>query len=386
MKKSMKALLKNKKIKVKQIFGGHQIYQEIVNFPPKDVEYLNVSNETRGGEYYESKRLKEKLGAMLQKLKIPRMMIVKPGNYDLIHSSRGIIPIQFWNRKPWVIDMEHVHSFFGLNPHLIKNKFLKRFIEKKLESKYCKKVLCHCEATRQAFFHFLDCEKFKDKIEVLYPSSHISSFTREPHKKIRILAIMSIFYGKAGIQVLKVFSKIQKKYPNVEFWIRADVPEELKKKTKLNNVKYMDYFGNIIPREDLIKDVYTKCDIFFYPTLVDSFGYSLIDAMTTRLPIVSTNLYAIPEIVRNEENGIIVKIPGYELSKEYNQTFPWDLLTGKTEDKFVEDCYNALGRLIQNKQLRERMGKSGFERISKGDLSISARNKKLRKIYEESIA
>jgi glycosyltransferase involved in cell wall biosynthesis len=386
MKKYMKNLLKDKKIKVKQIFGGHQIYQEIVNFPPRNVEYLKVSRETGEGKYYESKKLKEKLGAMLQKLKIPRMMIIKPGNYDLIHSSRGIIPLQFWNKKPWVIDMEHVHSFFGLNPHLIKNKFLKKFIERKLSSKYCKKILCHCEATRQAFFHFLDCEKFKDKIEVLYPSSHISTFKKDPHKNIRILAIMSIFYGKAGIQVLKVFSKIQKEYPNVEFWIRADVPKKLKKEAGLKNVKYMNYFGNIIPREDLIKSVYSKCDIFFYPTLVDSFGYSLIDAMTTKLPIVSTNLYAVPEIVQDKKNGLIVKIPGYDLRKEYSQSFPWDTVIGKTEEKFVDDCYNSLSKLIQNKQLRERMGASGFERISNGDLSISARNKKLRKTYGEAIA
>ena len=386
MKKYMKDLSKSKKIRVKQIFGGHQIYQEIVNFPPRDVEYLNVSKETGEGKYYESKKLKEKLGAMLQKLKIPRMMIIKPGDYDLIHSSRGIIPIQFWNKKPWVIDMEHVHSFFGLNPHLIKNKFLKKFIEKKLSSKYCKKILCHCEATRQAFFHFLDCEKFKDKIEVLYPSSHISTYKKDPHKRIRILAIMSIFYGKAGIQVLKVFSKIQEKYPNVEFWIRADVPEKLKKEVGLKNVKYMNYFDDIIPREDLIKSVYSKCDIFFYPTLVDSFGYSLIDAMTTKLPIVGTNLYAVPEIVQDGKNGLIVNIPGYELSKEYSQTFPWDSVTGKTEEKFIDDCYDALSKLIQSKQLREKMGKSGFERISGGDLSISSRNKKLRKTYEAAIA
>jgi len=276
----------NKKIRVKQIFGGHQIYQEIVNFPPKDVEYLKVSKETEEGEYYESKRLKEKLGAMLQKLKIPRMMIVKPGDYDLIHSSRGIIPIQLWNKKPWVIDMEHVHSFFGLNPYLIKNKLLKKFVEKKLASKYCKRVLCHCEATRRAFFHYLDCSKFKDKIKVLYPSSHIIPMKKKPHKKIRILTVMSIFYGKAGLQVLKVFSRIQKKYPNVEFWIRADVPEKLKKKVGLKNVNYMDYFNNIVPREELIKSVYAECDIFFYPTLVDSFGYSLIDAMVAKLPII----------------------------------------------------------------------------------------------------
>ena len=371
-----------KKIKVKTIFGGHQIYQEIVNYPPRGVEYIGVSEETVSGKYYESKKMKEKMGEMLQKLKIPRMIYVKPGNYDLIHSSRGIIPL---NRKSWVIDMEHVHSFFGLNPELIKNRFWKKFIERKLASKYCKGILCHCEATRQAFFKYLDCSKFKDKIKVLYPSSHIIPVKKKSHKKIRILVVLSIFKGKSGPQVLKVFSMIEKKYPNVEFWIRADVPEDMKKKFNLKNVEYMKYLGDIISREKLLKDVYSRCDILFYPTLCDSFGYSLIDAMVAKMPVVATNLFAVPEIIRDKENGLIVKIPGYNLKPNYIQWFPQPKMKGKIEKKFIEDCYNALIKLIEKKSLRKTMGQEGFKIISKGDFSIKTRNKKLRKIYMEAL-
>ena len=60
-------------------------------------------------------------------------------------------------------------------------------------------------------------------------------------------------------------------------------------------------------------------------------------------------------------------------------------MKGKTEKKFIDDCYGALVKLIENKSLRETMGQKGFERISKGDLSINARNKKLEKIYREAI-
>jgi glycosyltransferase involved in cell wall biosynthesis len=371
-----------KNIKIKPIFGGHQIYQEIVNYPPEGVEYLGVSSGTKGGKYYESKRIKERFGRWLQIIKLPRMFYAFPGDYDLIHSSRGIIPL---NRKPWVMDMEHVHSFFGLNPEIIKDKFWKRYLERKIASKFCKGILCHCEATRQAFFHYLDCSKFKEKIQVLYPSSHIIPLKKEKHKKIRILSILSNFNGKAGPQVLKVFSKIEKKYPNVEFWIRADVPEELKKRVNLKNVRYMRYFGDIIPREQLLREIYSQCDILFYPTLTDSFGYSLIDAMIAKMPIVGTNLFAIPEIVRNGENGIVVKIPSYRLNKDYIQSFSWKKMNGKIEKKFIEDCYTSLVKLIKDKYMRERMGKNGFKRISEGDLSIEVRNRKLRKIYEEAL-
>jgi glycosyltransferase involved in cell wall biosynthesis len=371
-----------KKIRVKPIFGNHQIYQEIVNHPPKGVEYLGIKESTRKGKYYESKKLKERFGRFLQKLNLPRMILIKPGKFDLVHSSRGIIPL---TKKPWVMDVEHVHSFFGLNPRLIQKRLLRKFIEKKLAADNCKAILCHCEATRKAFFHYLNCEKFKEKIKVLYPSSHEFSLKKEKHKPVRILSIMSDFYGKAGPQILKVFSMIEKAYPNAEFWIRADIPKKMKERANLKNVKYMKYFGDIIPREKLLQTVYSPCDILFYPTLTDSFGYSLIDGMIAKLPIVGTNLFAVPEIVLNGKTGLIVKIPGYNLKDGYVQSFPFEKLKGNNEKKFIKECFTALSKLIENKTLREKMGRKGFERISKGDLSIPMRNKNLLKFYDEAL-
>lgn len=368
-----------KELKVKPIFGGHQIYQEIVNYPPRGVKYIGVSNGTKSGKYYESKKIKEKLGSILQKLKLPRMIYVRPGNYDIIHSSRGIIPL---NRKPWVIDMEHVHSFFGLNPNLIKNKFWKKFIEKKLASKNCKAILCHCEATRQAFFRYLDCSKFKEKLKVLYPSSHLTSFGKNYHKNIRILAILSLFEHKGGLQILDAFSRLEKKYKNIELWVKADVPLELKKKYNSNNIKYFSFHDDILPRENLIKKFHTQCDIFVYPTFCDSFGYSLIDAMVAKLPIISTNMFAVPEIVENGKNGFIINIPGYSLKDNFLQYHSHKNLTKKDNKKFVNDMVESLDKLLKNKRLRDKMSKESFRMVSKGKFSIRERNKKLLEVYK----
>lgn len=358
------------------------MYQEIVNYPPKGIEYFGVSKDVEKGEYYQKKKLKEKAGRILHFLKIPRMIILKPGNYDLIHSSRGIIPL---TNKPWVMDIEHVHSFFGLNPNLIKNKFWKKFIEKRLASKKCKAILCHCEATRKSFFHYLNCSKFKDKIKVLYPTSHIIPLKKDKHKKIRILSVISVFNNKSGPQILKIFAILEKKYSNIELWIKADVPKYLKKKYNSKNIKYMDYFKKIIPREKLLKDVYAKCDVFLYPTLADSFGYSFIDAMVAKLPIISTNLFANLEVIEEGKNGFITKIPNYLISNGYFQTYPWKKLKGKKEEQFIKDLVINLEKLIKNKNLRETMGKESFKEVFKGKFSIKKRNKKLRKIYEEAL-
>lgn len=47
-------------------------------------------------------------------------------------------------------------------------------------------------------------------------------------------------------------------------------------------------------------------DIFAFPTENDAFPSSLIEAMTTGLPVVTTPVGAIPEVISAEENGLLV--------------------------------------------------------------------------------
>jgi glycosyltransferase involved in cell wall biosynthesis len=372
----------DKKIRIRQIFGTHQIYQEIVNYPPKGVEYQHVGKSTSEGQYYESKKTKEFLGAILQKLKIPRMLPIKPGKFDIVHSSRGIIPITL---KPWVMDVEHVHSFFGLNPDFLKKNFWKKTIEFILSRENCKGILCHCEATQKAFYQYLDCSKFEDKIKVLYPSSHLIDIKKKETQKVKIICILSLFYHKSGPQVLEAFKRLEKDHDDIELVIKSDVPDEYKEKYASKNIRYVPYFSDIIPRKELLQKLYQDADICLYPTLCDSFGYSLIDALVAGLPIVGTNMFATPEIVNNNENGIIVKIPGYSLHPEYIQYTPWDKITGSKNEKLIEGIKKALEKLISNKKLRERMGKKSYELISKGKFSIKERNRQLKEIYQTAL-
>ncbi|MFH1308569.1 MAG: glycosyltransferase family 4 protein [Patescibacteria group bacterium] len=370
-----------RKIFVKPLFGAFPFYQDIINYPPENVFYVDTGTQTKQGEYYQNKKTKEFANRLLNFLKIPRMMYVKPkdNRYQLIHSSRGILPL---NRRPWVLDIEHVYSFTGLHDQLKYNKRIRRIIEKKLGSKYCKKILCHCDATRRGFFRYLDCSKFKDKIIVSYPTVHRISLKKKKSKKIRILCVLSLFRHKAGIQALKAFSKLEKKY-NVELIMRADVPPEVKSRFNSKNIIYQSYHGQILTREELLKKVYANADIFLYPSLCDSFGASLLDAMCADLPIVSTNLYAIPEIVTT--NGIIVKIPGYRLEAGFIQEYLIDKFSREDEENFVKDLANALEKLIKNKKLRENMSKESKRLTTTGKFSIAYRNKKLREIYEEAL-
>ncbi|MBI2064956.1 MAG: glycosyltransferase family 4 protein, partial [Candidatus Yanofskybacteria bacterium] len=48
-------------------------------------------------------------------------------------------------------------------------------------------------------------------------------------------------------------------------------------------------------------------DIFVLPSVKEGFPWALIEAMTARLPVIATRVGAVPEIIKDRQNGIIVE-------------------------------------------------------------------------------
>lgn len=80
-------------------------------------------------------------------------------------------------------------------------------------------------------------------------------------------------------------------------------------------------------------------DVFCLPSLSEGLSSAILAAMANRLPVVSTSVGGIPELVVDAETGILVP-PG-------------------KPDRLAE----ALGKLLENPELRSRMGEAGRRRI-----------------------
>jgi glycosyltransferase involved in cell wall biosynthesis len=60
-----------------------------------------------------------------------------------------------------------------------------------------------------------------------------------------------------------------------------------------------------VPEQDL-PALYRACNLFAIPSLVEVQSLPALQAAVTGLPIVAANSAALPELVRNGENGILV--------------------------------------------------------------------------------
>lgn len=361
-------------------FGGkHPIYENVIKYPPKGIKYqsnLDLSDFDKLSIYNKSyERKKDIIIKVMTKIKLPRMIYIK-NNCDVLHSARGFLPL---NNQPWVVDAETVASFSfgGYN-------FSKSLVERFLSSKNCKYILPHCMASQKSIENILNTKKFHDKLEVVYPALPVNENKQTKSDMIRILYVTKSysFNGKGGKELIKAFDILSKKYDDIELIMKVDMNDEQRKPVKNDRIKILD---KNIPRDKLFSDLYTNADIFVLPSFIDSFGYVLLEAMSSGLPIVATDIFAIPEIVQDGKTGLLINSPISSFGKNYlNQELPTDLKT-RYIDPVVKGLVEKLSILIEDAKLRKRMGEAGRKEIQSGKFSLDHRNSQLRRIYEESV-
>ena len=113
-----------------------------------------------------------------------------------------------------------------------------------------------------------------------------------------------------------------------------------------------------VPHER-IADYYAAADIFVFPSAADAMGIALVEAMSVGLPCVAISRYGPSEVVVNEVTG---------------------LLTAFDETDFSD----AIGRLLDNPRLRERMGEAARRRARDFDPALSTA--RLVEVYQSAMA
>lgn len=98
----------------------------------------------------------------------------------------------------------------------------------------------------------------------------------------------------------------------------------------------VDYVGWVYGREK--QHLLTSSDIFVLPSYIEGFPISLLEAMSYSLPILSTRVGGIPEIV-DESNGILIE--------------PGD----------VQTLSHSLLFLVKNTFIRNKMGREGNNKV-----------------------
>jgi glycosyltransferase involved in cell wall biosynthesis len=370
-----------KTIYVYPIFGTSPYYQEIINYPPQSVSFSQKTLDE-----YKSTGLNTSFRNLARRLlstfKLPRLTYVPKTSSDLIHSSRGILIL---NRKPWVVDIENVGSIVNFRYDLLNSQFQRKLILKLLFSRFCRRILAWSLASKKSILNGLD-RKLEEKIEIVYPAMHVPQIKRKEDEKIRLLFIGD-FYRKGGLDVLESFKVLNSKY-DISLTMITNVPYKFRK--IFDSFKNINFTEPKLPRNVLYQNYYPNCDIYLYPTYWDTFGLTILEAMSFSIPVITTKMYATPEMIIDGKNGFLLNSPLLWHNESYLPTYKdWNGFYRKVKTphkEIINQLVEKTSLLIEDSSLRRKMGRYGRKLVEKGKFSIKERNKKLKRIYEEAIS
>lgn len=271
-------------------------------------------------------------------LKIPKNSIIH------LHVVQPLMPEIVWlvskiRNIPYVahirIDVQKM-GFFGflLNPY--KGIFLKKVLSD------ANRIIVLTED----YNHLIE-DKYgikKDKIEVIPNATSFNIIKNKSinlHSPIRLLFVGRLSYQKNIPLLLDSFKEAYIKNKEIELHMVGEGEDEklIEKFIKENNLKNnIIIYGSKIGKQ--LEKIYKKSDIFISLTKQEAFSTVFLEAMASGLPIITTNILSVRNVIKNNYNGILVK-------------------------PTPKEAVRAIEKLIKNPNLRERLVTNGLKEVKK---------------------
>jgi len=174
----------------------------------------------------------------------------------------------------------------------------------------------------------------RKKVDVICPGFDVPVIEeRKPEREqVSFLFIGREFARKGGPLVVEAFNRLRESNAQVSLTVVTRDLEQVKQGAGINVLPFMS-------REKLYQEIYPAADVFVMPTEAEGWGFANAEAMSFALPVISTNISAIPEIVEHRVTGLLIE--------------PGD----------GEALFNAMRGLAESKDMREEMGWRGRERF-----------------------
>ncbi|MBL1178383.1 glycosyltransferase family 4 protein [Pantanalinema sp. GBBB05] len=164
-------------------------------------------------------------------------------------------------------------------------------------------IVCFSEASRRSVINEFQIDD--RKAHVIYPGVNLQQITMpdrttHPQQPCKILFIGGDFERKGGFDLLAVFLSQFADVAELHLVTQAEVTCD---HPNVHIYRQIEAYTS----EWLA--LYHQADMFVMPTYSEPFGWVFIEAMAAGLPIVATDLNAIPEMVTPGETGLLVQ-PG----------------------------------------------------------------------------
>lgn len=184
--------------------------------------------------------------------------------------------------------------------------------------------------------------------ELVYNPVDVSRYHigRRDHAGINIVTVGRLSKEKNQLRLIKSVEKLSHKYKNLSLTILGEGTQrkEIEEYISTHNIGgFVRLMGNV----DDVEEYFTEADVFALSSDYEGLPLVILEAMAAELPIISTDVGGIKDIVT--DNGILVPL-GDEASFE-----------------------SALEKVVSDANLRNQMGMKSFTNVGKYDSKAIAK-------------
>lgn len=261
------------------------------------------------------------------------------------------------NKGPFITDIDNPYAFTGYN--VLAAKIYKFIIQSFLLSPRCLEIRCMSQACRDGMAELYGLEVAR-KCVVAYPKikKMISAPKTAAPDRCRFVFISSQFELKGGAALLNAFERVVQNDPHAELVMVTYLPESFEERVKsIPNVTVLE---SNLSREEIRTSVLQDADVLVHPTYMDSFGMVILEGLACGLPIISTDVYAIREMVVDGKNGHLLT-PPITSWDELKPSATFSDVAGTVEKsnatdtrQFEQQLYDAMVNMVRNPKQRER--------------------------------
>ncbi|MGD9948954.1 MAG: glycosyltransferase family 4 protein [Desulfobulbus sp.] len=357
----------------------HGMVKEYSLYPPEGIEYTFLES-TKGSSpilrspikgYFRSYESKE---------------------HDLIEAT--LSPV--FTPNNWIYSVANFQEAMAFNlcgfpiPRSVRTAYMQHLF---LKNNF-KKLIFWSEAGRKTLENYgkVVDSRILEKTAVVHPAIRKVPENWINYNTDRINILFSgDFFRKGGINVIDVFEEIQVEYKhvnlilccdeNLDFNIQnVDIKNEYLRKIKKN--RKIDFRGRI-PRKEMLHNVLPQTDIFLLPTYAEAFGYTILEAMAYGIPVISTKISAIPEMIEHEKSGYLIDLSNYECEMMF-KGYVVESIPNDFKRYINEKLKKYLLLLIDSISLRKKLGSTGLA-LAQSKFSFEVRNAAMNSIYQAAV-
>jgi glycosyltransferase involved in cell wall biosynthesis len=212
--------------------------------------------------------------------------------------------LDLFDKKPVIISCDgtpiakrNMRAAYGLGPQRRFSELAKRELHRRVFERAAGFVAWSTWA-KQSLVTDYGCRA--DDVAVIPPGVDLELFAPgdRDHPLPRILFVGGDFVRKGGDLLLDVFRKHLRGFAELVLVTGAEIADE----------PGVSIHRNVRANSDELRDLYATSDIFALPTRADCHSLVCMEAMAAGLPVVTTRVGGIPDLVAEGETGHLVEV------------------------------------------------------------------------------